>query len=216
MNPVLRRAALGLVAFGLLWAGCASAQEPVPAPTLVVGDRWVYRHLDSWDRPTRIVREILAATDERVELTQTKEGSDRVLRTMYGAGWSLEAQETHPGRIRSFEPALRFFDFPLSPGKTWESRSVYENWLGNGVVTEMLKGRVEEWENVEVPAGRFRAIKLSVEGRQIRMGNMSRRPSFDAVSYSIWYVPAIKNYVKYVADEGFSRDTYELLEYAAR
>lgn len=59
------------------------------------------------------------------------------------------------------------FAFPLEPGKTWEFE--YSTKSANGdVVVHQRTARAETWEDVEVPAGKFHALKVIHSGTYTR------------------------------------------------
>jgi len=63
--------------------------------------------------------------------------------------------------------AHRPFTFPMSIGKTWdlEFTDDHPNNKNHKSETRKLKYRVVGWENVEVPAGKFKALKIEAEVR---------------------------------------------------
>ena len=61
----------------------------------------------------------------------------------------------------------KIFDFPLSPGKQWKDEEIYQipvastfSMLGKFPYYEIFT--VLGWEDIEVQAGKFKAIKLEV------------------------------------------------------
>ena len=50
------------------------------------------------------------------------------------------------------------------------------------------------WEDVQVPAGRFHALKVVSEGSVQR----SDRPRPGDVSETVWYVPEVRRFVKWI------------------
>jgi hypothetical protein len=76
--------------------------------------------------------------------------------------------------------------------------------------------KVVAWEDVEVPAGKFRALKIECEGTYQRLdtraGGWLRR--------EIWYVPEVKRWVKWTYGEGrgaptshYQKNTDELIAF---
>jgi hypothetical protein len=78
-----------------------------------------------------------------------------------------------------------WFAFPLYPGKTWEDSY---DWEVRGAAP--VKGKAEDrgkvigWEEVQVPAGSFRALKVEVERRFYGKGGMA-----DDATLVYWYTP---------------------------
>jgi hypothetical protein len=60
----------------------------------------------------------------------------------------------------------RPFTFPLSVGKSWdlEFTDDHPNNKSHSSETRRLKYRVVGWEDVEVPAGKFKALKIEADG----------------------------------------------------
>jgi hypothetical protein len=88
----------------------------------------------------------------------------------------------------SLEPSVSnkagmWFAFPLYPGKTWEDSY---DWEVRGAAP--VKGKAEDrgkvigWEEVQVPAGSFRALKVEVESRFYGKGGMA-----DDATLVYWY-----------------------------
>ncbi|HVJ13211.1 MAG TPA: hypothetical protein VNC62_16680, partial [Burkholderiales bacterium] len=48
------------------------------------------------------------------------------------------------------------------------------------------------WEEIEVPAGKFRALKVHAEGTYQRLD----RPNAGWARNTFWYVPTVKRWVK--------------------
>jgi hypothetical protein len=110
-------------------------------------------------------------------------------------------------KLREYiETRRRLFDFPLTVGKQWKDcfyRRVAQHTEAFSVVG---------WEEIEVRAGKFRALKLEykldveVVGN-IRYGAMPLGPR-GTVCY--WYSPEVKNFVKCQPPEGFMEGPHDL------
>jgi hypothetical protein len=83
--------------------------------------------------------------------------------------------------------------FPLAVGRTypalWEMRRPR---VGNFHARHERTVKVVGWEEIEVPAGKFLALKVQAEGRWRRLD----RKSEDWARNTMWYVPAVKRWVK--------------------
>ena len=86
-----------------------------------------------------------------------------------------------------------WFAFPLYPGKTWEDSY---DWEVRGAAPVKGKaddrGKVVGWEEVQVPAGNFRALKVEVESRFYGKGGMA-----DDSTLIYWYAPQVNRFVKF-------------------
>ena len=123
-----------------------------------VGDHWVYKLTD---RDYSVVRErkytfrVDSVTDTSI---QVRTGSKTWFR--YTRDWNLMANTPGDGIERKFDPPVPIFSFPLEPGKTWQGK--YRNTRGDGRVFDNDRSvTVEGWEEVTVPAGTFKALKVS-------------------------------------------------------
>ena len=59
-----------------------------------------------------------------------------------------------------FRPTKKLFSFPLEEGKEWPTRYTLKTNDARGEIRYEGKVKVEGWENVTVPAGNFRALRL--------------------------------------------------------
>lgn len=79
--------------------------------------------------------------------------------TIYRRTYSLDLTKTSSQGYSN--PQWPVWDFPLRPGKEWGSTfSVLHPNKPGVVVTFTVKSRVEGWEDVTVPAGNFRSLKI--------------------------------------------------------
>ncbi|MGH8646080.1 MAG: hypothetical protein ACREX4_17135 [Gammaproteobacteria bacterium] len=89
-------------------------------------------------------------------------------------------------------PPLKYFEFPLYPGKTWRQTSIEKN-IKTGATREFtLSATVGDWENISVPAGTFRAIKITTQTALLD-GASGQRSTGTDIS---WYAPEIRRSVK--------------------
>jgi hypothetical protein len=79
-------------------------------------------------------------------------------------------------------PPLPWFSWPLQPGRRWSYRGTYED--RNGKEHHSDSFAVIGEETVDVPAGRFRALKIVREGS-----------SMSGDQY--WYSPDVRFYIKW-------------------
>ena len=161
--------------FSILFAAatftsCAASANPadpfsVPAPQLNAGDLWILEQTRDRGR-NGFLRQRLDLTIERV-------GSDNMVVGIKPDGapsdyvdhiaeldWSqkkiFNGKETRIGHL---------FSFPLSVGKTWVSD--YTDPRVRGTITSLHFHNVYKvvgWEDITVQAGKFRALKMEVNG----------------------------------------------------
>ena len=98
--------------------------------------------------------------------------------------------------------------FPLAVGRTypavWEMRRPR---VGKFHVRHERSVKVVGWEDVEVPAGKFLALKVEAEGRWQRLD----RKSSDWARNIVWYVPEVKRWVKSYYEDASGKIGEELI-----
>jgi hypothetical protein len=148
-----------------LCANIACAQT-LSQPALQPQDTWTFRRTtetrpDVW-RQVHFSGTVLR-TSGTTMLIQNKEvdSPNPPREVLIGSDWStfrsLGGKET---------VVHRPFTFPLTSGKTWDLEYT-DDHPGNKShksETRRLKYRVVGWEDVEVPAGKFKALKIEADG----------------------------------------------------
>ena len=118
------------------------------------------------------------------------------------------------GRIlREASPSLRSFDFPFYVGKEWRSVFTFQdNQKGLSWTPVEVFWRVKEYDEVSVPAGKFRAFLIESEPST----------NWGIKKEQVWYAPQAKQLVKRVRErtaahyEGKGKDTWELVQYTLK
>jgi hypothetical protein len=170
---------------------------------LRVGDSWKYRSTVSSD--TEAIVKVVSAEKQA-------DGTMRyLLEKVSGAkidnwysktnGWVLmhrEAYPEHEGLEMKYEPAKQYLRNPLVAGATW-------SWKGKSTTqNEMSESyTVIGPEMVEVPAGKFRAMKI--------VGKVSEASAMMTKTY--WYVDGV-GLVKYTTEAGPTNYGFELIDYS--
>jgi hypothetical protein len=137
---------------------------------------------------------VVFANDKVIQAVVTRGQRRDEIDESYTADWNAIA--TADGS--NFTPHTGHFAFPLVVGMSYPL--VFENTIprrGAFRVRHERTARVVGWEQVSVPAGDFRALKIEVTGSFQRLDQ--------AVSGSattvIWYVPAVKRWVKWTYED---------------
>ena len=239
----MRRTLIALIGFAVsmpIWA------QRLEYPVVKPGDTWTYRTTTEkgatgW---TQIHQEITVtrATASTIFFTVKQSGSTQPPREVFmGRDWSrmrdVNGKETVVNRPLSF---------PLFQGKSWDVAYVeqnpnpvhkYESWNS--------KFTVVGWEDIEVPAGKYHAIKIESDGTwtaemapnrtviqeaQVRQGgttlvtqaqNLAATVHTGRSYKAFWYAPEVKRWVKSVEEYYSSggvrseRDTQELESFHA-
>ena len=181
----------------VLLSGMALAADDglVKAPYVEVGDCWTYKATNIDNRgPIGDYEECVTFVDriKKVILAVvTVKADGREIETSYSSEWA--PRTTISGLILtpvSKEPPARF---PLKVGDTYtEEREFRRTLLGPVGGTNVTTFRVVGWEDVTVPAGKFRALKIEGDGTSKR-ADMGRSVP---IKQEFWYVPEVNRYVK--------------------
>jgi len=198
-----------LVALWLLGGGHALAQS-VQRPVYKVGDSWTYRYTDgpiSYERwgnhystETKTVTSVAADYFEMSTLRESEGEKTSGIQLS-----SLDFNDFVQLAPESPRQEVRAWQWPVDVGGTWR----YEEPRRNE--TLVWEARVKGWEVVEVPAGKFRALKVERE-LITASGSIGR-------SVTVWYSPEVKANVK-LESRGAVRSytrinlTRELLSYS--
>ena len=156
---------IAIVVVGLCVAIAARA-DSVPPPTPQPTDTWTFRRttetLPAVWRQIHFQGTVLRNSGTTMVIRNNEVDSPNPPREiLINSDWSsfrsLGGRETvvhHP------------FEFPLSVGKTWELAYTDDHPANKNHKSETrhLKYRVVGWEDVDVPAGKFKALKIEADG----------------------------------------------------
>ncbi|HWI36594.1 MAG TPA: hypothetical protein VNU64_09080 [Burkholderiales bacterium] len=171
-------------------AAAAHAQD-APRPDVKAGDTWVYQRTDFMDNHKSVLKlQVTFANEKVIHVVQVSQTGDKEMDSTSTAEWNTVVS----ARDGVFTPHSGLLHFPLHPGARWKSSYTvkfprqdfdarHERWV-----------TVVGWEDVQVPAGRFRALKVVSEGTVHR----SDRPRPGDVSETVWYVPEVRRFVKWI------------------
>ena len=159
----------------------AQADESIERPQVRVGDAWTYRQTSLiTQRSAEFSYRVLEAGDIRIKIVTDGYGET------YTPDWNLI--ESSAGM--KIVPNEGYFNFPLEPGSTWPfqfERTVAKmRTAWEGVV------RVIGWEEIEVPAGSFRALRVDISG-SFGSGPVARRSQ---MQLSYWWSAAVRRWVR--------------------
>lgn len=187
----------------------AADPAEVAAPALKVGDRWVYRVSGRGEGFERTEVEITAVDDKLVHTVYSGvEGKE------LDVIWTPEWNAIVDPRGAIHRPHGGAFQFPLRPGDQHRHEAEVQFTRGNPLRLRVSRTvDVGGWEDLEVPAGRFRALRIeseSVNRRADAKGPETRS------RVQIWYAPAAKRWVKLIIRFPKNTVTEELVEYVIR
>jgi hypothetical protein len=174
----------------LLWlVPLAGAAQPVERPLVKVGDRWTYQsiNLDSGKVGGRFELEVVLAERGVIQVVSTRKHRADEVDTTYTQDWNAVSTAT-----RFFYPHTGWFKFPLQAGDRYkvgyDAEMPKKGWKARNERQVSVVG----WEEIAVPAGKFRALKIISDGRFDRTSDSLRGTSRNV----IWYVPEVRRWVK--------------------
>lgn len=202
----------GLLCIVALSAAAADDPPFLLWPQVKVGDRWTYRLSDG--KSMRIY-----------DMTVTFVGEDAIqaLSTVHGTGrevdttWTREWNAVSDRLTGSFYPDSGLLRFPLKPGAHYQAQYEVARPHSREAfrARNMLDVSVIGWEEVTVPAGKFRALKVDASGTYERIDVRRRGP----LHVTLWYAPQVRRWVRstfrnWTGDGRILRnESHELLEY---
>ena len=162
MTTIRTVSAIALITF--LVANTASAAKPRETPDyfpLRVGDSWTYRNSEEGGYTLKVLSEEPQEGGPIRYVVEFRSGV--IIQNVFSkaAGWVLfhaESYPEHEGLKATYEPPKQYLPNPLVAGQKWE-------WTGKDP-TQMERhesSRVVGFENITVPAGKFRAMKVISE-----------------------------------------------------
>ncbi len=210
-----RRLLAVLLLFGLSGPCLADDESLVAKPDVKAGDTWKYRHTDSQQKHGPVVFEfkVTFVGPNAVEAVSVLPNGNEIDTT-----WTPEWNAVTDARSGSFFPHSGLFKFPLKPGTTYQSQYEVVRPRQNTFDSKnTVHVKVLGWEQVSVPAGTFRALRIEATGTTDRLDK--RNPGFGALHTVVWYVPELKRWAKRIFETMDRRgrparhDSEELLEY---
>ena len=169
-------------------ASRAGKDSATPLPALKAGQQWTYRRVDLWrNQETERFRQELAFEEGGHWMVRwTILNSDDAQRrgSITGELFDPASHGFADSRISGDHAPLRF---PLNTGKSWKFDYVVRS---NGKEVKVAQTAVVRgWEEVRVPAGTFRALRVEHDGRY--------RASESGFSWSgkiretYWFAPSV-------------------------
>jgi hypothetical protein len=227
-----------IVAAAWCIAACApAAAESVNAPAIKPGDTWTYR--------VTTEKATSGWSQTRDETTVTRVTSSSVYYTVKASGSTLPPKQLFAGvdwsRVRDVNgketTVNRPLSFPLVIGKSWDLQYTEPHPNKNFRSEEWIsKFTVVGYEPIEVPAGRYDALKIEAEGHwtaeleptqsvvqgaqsnadgtsmSTQVQKVNQRTVTGRTYKAFWYVPAVKRWVKsveeYYGDGGVRNEAY--------
>jgi hypothetical protein len=193
------------LALFLLTLSAIAQKSEAPAPDyfpLRVGDSWTYRSTGGDTQYSVKVASEEKQADGTIRYLVEKLAGAKVLTWFSKAGGSvvmhLERYPEHEGLEMKYEPAKPFLKNPLVAGSQW-------GWTGQDVTQTELEedNQVTGPEDVTVPAGKFRAMKVVT-----RVAGTS-----SPMIKTTWYADGV-GLVKSTSEGGQIKYGFELTDYS--
>jgi hypothetical protein len=200
-------------------AATAFAQEKVEAPVWNQGDKWVFDR----EGPMEVIGcdpQCFSVKFSGGIFPRDASGIAVFERSSLNVKYMLEKER----RKEYWGLRKKILNFPLSPGKQWKDLCQRDE---PGSDVGMVQAEYQEtflvlgWDEVEVRAGKFKAIKLEYKNNTSYRGNIGWIPLGESKAW-YWYSPEVKNFVKCQYEKGYSeavtkergrRENWELVSY---
>jgi hypothetical protein len=167
----------------------------VPRPAVRVGDSYIYESRDPANiEPTITTKRTVTSTDNGIVLSTLSINSKnaKTRKLYFDREWNLLRSRNADNSGLDYSPPVKYYAFPLFPGKTWQQNSTEYDIKTGKIRTHTISGVVGDWEEVSVPAGSFRAIRVSLETEVFDSATGERTVGTDIS----WYVPGVRRSVK--------------------
>ena len=142
--------ASGLMAIALAFSSSVQAQN-IDKLAFKKGDVFLYKVKSR--RGEAVRHESIADAGETVILATSGDKTEN--RQLDKSGNLLAVSN------RVYQPKLEFYRFPLSPGQSWSQSATLQMGVRNFPVN--LTARVIDWEEIAVPAGKFKALRVEYD-----------------------------------------------------
>jgi len=165
----MKKHLLSAAAVTLLLAACASPLPQTPpagianevaAPAIKPGNVWRYAVKDGYTNLPRgaIQYRVANVTSDSVsvEVTGEREQSTET----YTRDWNWLVHPATNMQPFVYKPAYQAYQFPLSAGKKWTSKSTATDPADGRSFPVRVQAEVLGWEKVRVPAGEFDTVKV--------------------------------------------------------
>ena len=133
-------------------------RRPITRAPVQVGDIWAYLRNVAGSEPTVIEQQVVNVNKDGISLKNQLRGAFDSQTNVYSREWNLLASG-----FSDYEPALAYYSFSLYPGKKWRVVSSLRHVGQRDQVARVVaSGEVLDWEEIEVPAGKFLTLKVRV------------------------------------------------------
>lgn len=208
----------------LAFAGAASAADPavVDKPRIAVGDTWTYRTeirggaagvgtktfveaLEVTAVAANRVNAVLLRKSEAAAGVEPEEAD-----MIFDTDWNVLVTGNRGARPNALmRPSSELLKFPMKPGDSYRSDYDMEVLPDGNIVRHRRLTKIVGWEDVVVPAGKFRALRVESEGTV----QVARKPKPGRSIATAWYAPEVRRWVRLEQQFGPGELTSELLSF---
>jgi len=194
------RISIWLAAFALASAAAPAAfAQSAPAPTMKVGDRWVYNVKSGIGLSTityQETREVTAVAAGGFKVTVTGksvDGKDFSRVEEFAGPGSLRSGALCADEVRRYPTPLQRVAFPIAPGQQ------SSKWVDVVADPAGTKGqinysvRTRSWEKTTTPAGAFDAIRIDA---LMTLDDSTPFRNATNCNFTYWYSPAVRGTVR--------------------
>ena len=183
--------------------GGAGAGLGIAMPRWKVGDEWAYRE----ETPDRAITFVWAVDSiEKIDGVEHYVVASGTRRIYYrSADGAITLQRVSGNVTERYTPGWLSVEWPLSGGKTWESRFTEERVQSRMTEDIIRTCEAGPEETIVVPAGTFATIPITCRNQRNR-----------AIVYQWWYSPTVKHIVREVWWLSNGRRLRELIQYRLR
>lgn len=205
MNKITTLTAIVLATLALGASAAAAKRKPAKTEAdyfpLRVGDSWTYRNTEEGGYTLKVLSEEPQEGGPARYVVELRSGV--IIQNVFSkaGGWVLfhaQSYLEHEGLKATYEPPKQYLPNPLVVGQKWE-------WSGSDPTQAERResSRTVGFENVTVPAGKFRAMKVITE---ITGGSMPK-------TRTNWYAEGV-GLVKSATEGGQIKYGSELTDYS--
>jgi hypothetical protein len=185
-----------------------AADEVVPPPAFRVGMAWTYQQREEirGQDAGEVRLEVIAVAADRVTVSAAVPGEPTIeerwdaggnWEQMGTRGWEWLARLGGASKPITFAPPLALYRFPLQAGKGWVETVRAVDPDTDRKTAVKIFARALAWEEVAVPAGTFRALKVR---RLLALEDFEPTRAHTTVTLIDWYAPQVSGPVKRIVD----------------
>jgi len=210
---------------------CESVHADTTAPVFKEGDKWIFSVTEA-----KNTNGVMSSTNHKWENSVTRAGSHSFTLSAKTTDSNLPPKELSRNSDWGVTSSVngesivisKPYDFPLKDGKSWKIEYTMNNPDAK-VRSEKISKQytVIGWEDITVPAGKFHALKVEMEGDWhkefapvgpsavssassnangsvgvVKTQNAGTpNPASGKLYQAFWYVPEIKNHVKAIFED---------------